>query len=379
MADRTVTVKSSGGDYTSLNAALSGESTDLVSNTRVLTIECYAMEDTAVADTGTGYTVSSGYYIKLIVPTAERHDGKYNTGKYRLNVAQEWYGALTLQESYTQVIGLQIRCNWTTNANTSSALYISEASGSGYLLDSVICIQRNTGSFQALNTRAGLTARNSVFIGAGDGASVVDPVTTTWQNCTFVSGDEGFVAWYGTNNFTNCFFRGGTADLNSGGNWSLTTCATTDGATRTGVATGLRSVAYTTATFVGVTDGSEDLHLVSGSALIDQGTDLSGTFTTDIDGQTRGTTFDIGADEYVVTLLLDQEGFRFRNDDGSESAATWKANQDTNITLAADTAARLRMLVNATGDPASKNYQLEYRHKPSGGSFGSWKKVIPTQ
>ena len=44
MANKTVTVKSSGGDYTSLNAALAGESTNLVSTLDgILTIECYAM------------------------------------------------------------------------------------------------------------------------------------------------------------------------------------------------------------------------------------------------------------------------------------------------------------------------------------------------
>jgi hypothetical protein len=72
---------------------------------------------------------------------------------------------------------------------------------------------------------------------------------------------------------------------------------------------------------------------------------------------------------------LDQEGFRFRNDDGSESAATWMADQDTNVMLAADTTARLRVLINTSLDPGSKNYQLEYRYKPSGGAFGSWTKV----
>jgi hypothetical protein len=75
------------------------------------------------------------------------------------------------------------------------------------------------------------------------------------------------------------------------------------------------------------------------------------------------------------TSTIEQEGFRFRNDDGSESAATWKANQDTNITLAADTSTRIRMLLNATGDPASIGAQLEARYKPSGGAFGPWTKV----
>jgi hypothetical protein len=78
----------------------------------------------------------------------------------------------------------------------------------------------------------------------------------------------------------------------------------------------------------------------------------------------------------LVVASIEQEGFRFRNDDGSESAATWKANQDTNITLAANTAFRLRELLNATGDPASISTQIEVRYKPSGGAFGSYTKVV---
>lgn len=60
-------------------------------------------------------------------------------------------------------------------------------------------------------------------------------------------------------------------------------------------------------------------------------------------------------------LALDQEGFRFRNDDGSETTATWKAAQDTTTTLAADETFRLRALINATGDPTSKGYKIQYR------------------
>jgi hypothetical protein len=55
-----------------------------------------------------------------------------------------------------------------------------------------------------------------------------------------------------------------------------------------------------TLTFTNVTAGSEDFHLISTDTdAIDNGADLSGTFTTDIDGTTRSGTWDIGADEYV--------------------------------------------------------------------------------
>jgi hypothetical protein len=45
-------------------------------------------------------------------------------------------------------------------------------------------------------------------------------------------------------------------------------------------------------------------------------------------------------------VITEQEGFRFRNDDGSESSATWKQDQDVNATVAVDQNFRLRFLIN---------------------------------
>lgn len=67
----------------------------------------------------------------------------------------------------------------------------------------------------------------------------------------------------------------------------------------------------------------------------------------------------------------EQEGFRFRNDDGSEAAATWKQAQDTNDSLALATTERIRILINATNNPDSQGYQLEVR---KAGSL-DWRKV----
>lgn len=64
---------------------------------------------------------------------------------------------------------------------------------------------------------------------------------------------------------------------------------------------------------------------------------------------------------------LDQEGFRFRNDDGSETTATWAASQDTNHTAPLSTNLRLRVLVDAENDPASAAYTLRYQKNGSGG------------
>jgi hypothetical protein len=77
-----------------------------------------------------------------------------------------------------------------------------------------------------------------------------------------------------------------------------------------------------------------------------------------------GSMDDFSAGDFAAAGGLVQEGFRFRNDDGSESGATWKASQDLNILLALDQPFRLRALIDTTGDQGSKRYRLEYK-KPA--------------
>lgn len=58
---------------------------------------------------------------------------------------------------------------------------------------------------------------------------------------------------------------------------------------------------------------------------------------------------------------VDQEGFRFRADDGSETTATGLAAQDVDVTQPINTNTRLRVLLNSTLDRGSEQYRLEYR------------------
>jgi hypothetical protein len=78
------------------------------------------------------------------------------------------------------------------------------------------------------------------------------------------------------------------------------------------------------------------------------------------------------------TPVLDQKAYRFRNDDGSESAATWKAAQNTNVTLSEDATFRLRFEVQETaGNPAStfdhRQYKLQHRR-----NNGTWDDTGPS-
>lgn len=58
---------------------------------------------------------------------------------------------------------------------------------------------------------------------------------------------------------------------------------------------------------------------------------------------------------------IDQSAFRFRNDDGSETTATYMAAENTNVTAPNVTNTRLRVQGSTTGNVASNTYQLEYK------------------
>ncbi len=81
---RTVTVKPSGGDYTSLSAAETAERANLVSLDRQLDIACYAMSDPGNASFGAGWTTDATRYIRVYTPATERHAGVWSTSKYRI-------------------------------------------------------------------------------------------------------------------------------------------------------------------------------------------------------------------------------------------------------------------------------------------------------
>ncbi len=61
------------------------------------------------------------------------------------------------------------------------------------------------------------------------------------------------------------------------------------------------------------------------------------------------------------TFSHEQEGARWRADDDNEASATWLDSQDTDITRAAATNTRIRILKNSTGDPPSEQDKIQER------------------
>lgn len=296
-----VTVKSSGGDYTSLSAAEAGEQADLVTADVQMDIECYSFADTT-AVTFDGWTTDATRYIRVYTPTAERHAGVWNTSKYRLSINAEFSRPLIVSEDFVRVEGLQIE---QTHANGVSPIRVvgtADAASSDVRFDATIVRSASartnvdTGSNIALASGK-TTIRNSVIYDAGASciysSFVTNSPTVDLDNVTLAAGTTyGLNHTNGTATLRNVYSGGnGTDDFN--GTITRTTCMHSSATSFTG-STG--STAYDTNNFTNVTSGSEDLHLPTGSALLDAGTDLSGDFTTDIDGDTR-TRWSVGADD----------------------------------------------------------------------------------
>lgn len=95
---------------------------------------------------------------------------------------------------------------------------------------------------------------------------------------------------------------------------------------------------------------------------------LSGSYQEGADGGVMSWTIGATGNDYTLiaavlnaaaTASAEQEGVRGRNDDGTETTATWIEAQDTDISVAPDDLFRARFLINFTGDYASTQFLLE--------------------
>ena len=113
--------------------------------------------------------------------------------------------------------------------------------------------------------------------------------------------------------------------------------------------------------FTSIASGSEDFHLTDTAANLwgGSGEDLSGEFTTDLDGDTRSTPWDMGADDFGMRVR--QEHYRWRYDNGNEAAAASAAAEDIKIGMAKQVPKRVRVLLsNRTAqDAGTATYQLQ--------------------
>lgn len=286
--------------YVSLSAWEAAQQQDLDTGNNIAECIC---ETGGTADTTAvtidGWTTSATDYIDIKTSSGHRHAGVWNTAKYLLEAAPAGTGVLIIAEDFVRLTGLQVRWINGTPGTNASAVRTSGTFGATADIRVESCILRE-GRYTVRNDGAcALLLRNTVIYGNTVGGAVATAASTacvlTAENCTVIGVTNGIqdAAAAATLVGRNTYAAGTTA---FSAMTTMTTCASSD---TTGSA-GLQNVAHSTANFTNVTAGSEDYHLVTGSALIDVGTDLSGSFTTDIDGATRSGTWDIGADEFVT-------------------------------------------------------------------------------
>jgi len=315
MATYTKTVDPNGGsDYASLNAWEAGEQT-LYSSGDIAIADCRrtgAIKDTT-AVTVAGWT--TGVIPKIIVNAAHRHEGKWADQQasgnyiYKLSVTTA-IASLTANNNLVEVDGLVLDI---LGSNSYTSGGIAQSNGySGLSVHGCLFFHNrgdspDGGATSALSNSSTITSYNNYFynnivIGykraAGDLWAIRSNYGNTYiYNNSVYDSNIGIARTngnvYAINNLSlGCItdFLGAFA---TGSDYNVSSDATAPG---TNKATG--KTAYTDY-FVDPANG--DFHLKDTSLALFglSGTDLSGTFSDDIDGVTRTAPWDIGADQYV--------------------------------------------------------------------------------
>jgi len=316
MADRTVTV-GPGKIYASLAAALAGEDgydcSAATGNSGMLYIDCYAFEDTAAIAGGTlatGITTDSNYYVK--VRAIDKHDGTYDTSAYRRKVTGTY--DITIDADKVAHIEFDgIAMDMSSMSATATGLntnYASTAHADAFIRY-IDCIVAGPGSGIA----AFGIANSDTPTDIGDGVYAINCIIYGFTNASSVGLRQNSGAAIYAYNCTidDCTLgidvgAGGTIRLK---NSRVTACTTvadgalhadsdynlTDGTAPTNWGTNsLDSTDTPTIDYVddsNATLTSRDYHLASASdSGVGAGQDLSSdsdySFSTDIDGDTRG-------------------------------------------------------------------------------------------
>ncbi|MCP4594991.1 LamG-like jellyroll fold domain-containing protein, partial [Neptuniibacter sp.] len=275
----------------------------------------------SAADSGriiiSGWTTSSANYINIYTTEAARHDGAWDTGAYIIEHSTVFEHVVDVQSDYVKMTGIQIK---KTSGNGGARAL--QTSGDFLEFDKMIV---NAGNNRCVrlehNNGNPIILTNSVFLSSdSDDSTFVTYGKAYLYNCVSIntSSAPAFSAAENWMYLTNCYAYSASGTSINGSLVVTATSASDDGAESTS------TVAYSTSSgayFTNVTNGSEDFHLSSNSSsLYDAGTDLSGIFADDIDGDPR-ISWDIGADEsdYQPNIWTDADG----GDSNWSTAGNW--------------------------------------------------------
>ncbi len=271
----------------------------------------------STADTSTlsidGWTTSAADYIEIRVEQANRHDGKWNTGKYRIESATP----IRISEEYVRFKGIQAKTSSGSNETVQSFSNGGVVQFSNCVLwnpaGDVISIRTNAHTLKMWNTVGITDAASSDTVEVFHNEVISTSSILFAYNCTAFS-TNATRCYYGqassVNHFKNCLAQNTGTETGSrkcfhigGANtFNVNYCAGNDASADDFGGTGNRI----NQTFTFVDSANDDFHLDGTDAGAKEfGTDLSADadipFSDDIDGQTRGATWDIGADQVTFS------------------------------------------------------------------------------
>lgn len=288
-------------DYTTLNAALAGNQQNLVTGDKYLEIEIlgeWATEDTTFVNYDSYTTAIVDHYIYVYTTGSARHSGKWCDTCYR-KVATSTSSAMGFNRGNIIFDGVQFDKPSPTSGDANliyQAVYITDEDS--FIYKDCIFRQSGVATSQILKMFSFDSNTNNYFINCL--FYDFDTSENTWTRM-FALGNGADYYFYNTT-FRNIhrMFMGG--DSNTVVNYINVGLDTIDLTNSTSATINTTTSSTSTPTYVDA--DNKDFHLASGDTTWkDQGTDLSGSavypFSTDIDGETRTGTWDIGADEYA--------------------------------------------------------------------------------
>lgn len=254
-----------------------------------------------------GWTTSSKYFIKIYTASEARHKGVWDGTKYRLVVAQG--DGITVDERHVRLEGLQIQLNSSEPASAGIRMDVSAISDvrvSSNIIRGNSASGMESGGILA-STDSGIGATYTIFNNIiydflpGKGASGIKTYLGTWRilNNTLFNNTVGIHAAYLSNeeillknNVAQKSVDGFLGNFHADSQNNISDLA--------GDAPGTNSKNSISAKFVD--EAVRNLHLSgSDTQAKDAGVNLSSgeafSFEDDIDGETRGTLWDVGADE----------------------------------------------------------------------------------
>ena len=320
--------------YNSLSSAVTNAgtllgTTDLTSGSGyILNIPCYydsGPDTTSVVVSG--YTTSETSYIKIYTPNntvteanvSQRHSGKWDGAKYNFQYTNYNGYFFKILTNYTITEGLQMKAVYTSAGGGDNRVIYSAATYSAIRSNIIVAASSAPQSFSLTaissdfsNSNARIFIYNNIVYnfktisGGGEAFKTGgDSGNNYIYNNTVYNSDIGFFGGsYVTTVIKNNIVYNNTTDysgtFSSASTNNLSKDATAPGA---GACPGANCYYRSKSlSFVNTTSGSEDFHLVlTDTAAIGLGANLANDatlpFSTDVDSNTRGLTWDIGADQ----------------------------------------------------------------------------------